>query len=84
MLPLLATYGLTVNADLVGDNASYNPVAQKRQIFTERMRYPLWVKVITDNINKKHPIMEDFTTINMFWASSITLLIESRRHEILL
>ncbi|HBD94011.1 MAG: hypothetical protein A2015_04035 [Spirochaetes bacterium GWF1_31_7] len=73
MIRLLADYGITVNADLVGDNLSFNPVAQRGQLFVEKLRYPLWVKIATENLNKESVIVEDFSTINLFWPSSITI-----------
>jgi len=73
IIDLLRNYGITINKDLVGDNESYNPVVQRNNIgLPEKFRYPLWIKVTSDNINKKNPIVEDFDDFNLFWASSIT------------
>lgn len=71
VIDMVASYGITVNKDLVGDNLSYNPVAQRGNLFIERMRYPLWIKVVSENINKKSLIVDDFDVVNLFWASSI-------------
>ncbi|MCH5150411.1 MAG: GldG family protein [Spirochaetales bacterium] len=73
IINMLSAYGITINHDLVGDNLSYNPVMQRSSVFAERMRYPLWIKVISENINKKNPIVDDFNEVNLFWASSITI-----------
>lgn len=73
VIDMLASYGITINHDLVGDNSSYNPVMQRSSIFAERMRYPMWIKVISENINKKNPIVDEFNEVNLFWASSITI-----------
>ncbi|MBO5287818.1 MAG: GldG family protein [Spirochaetales bacterium] len=73
VINMLAAYGITINHDLVGDNESYNPVMQRGSIFAERMRYPMWVKVIAENINRKNPIVDEFNEVNMFWPSSITI-----------
>ena len=73
VINMLSAYGITINHDLVGDNQSYNPVMQRGSIFAERMRYPLWVKVIAENINRKNPIVDDFNEVNLFWPSSITI-----------
>lgn len=73
VIDMLASYGITVNHDLVGDNLSYNPVMQRGSIFAERMRYPMWVKVVSENINRKNPIVDEFNEVNLFWPSSITV-----------
>lgn len=72
-IDLLSSYGLTINKDLVGDNVSYNPVMQSGTFGVEKSRYPLWIKIVSENINKKNPIVGDFNSVNMFWASSINI-----------
>lgn len=73
VIDMLSSYGITINKDLVGDNLSYNPVSQRGQLFVDKLRYPLWVKVVRENINRENVIVDDFSSLNFFWPSSITV-----------
>jgi len=70
---LLASYGIKVNKDLVGDNDSYNAVPQRQGGAVKQFRYPIWPKIKSANINRKHPITGEINRINLFWPSSIDL-----------
>ncbi len=73
LLDMFAKYGIKVNPDLVGDNESFNYVSQRGQVYSEKFRYPLWIKVIKQNISPEKNILNNMDTINFSWASSITI-----------
>lgn len=69
LFDILASYGVTLNKDLVGDNQSYNPIRQGFSL----TRYPLWLKIKSSNFNKDNIIVSEIERLNMLWASSITV-----------
>ncbi|MBR6060906.1 MAG: GldG family protein [Spirochaetales bacterium] len=70
LIDLLQHYGIKLNRNLVGDNQSYNGV---RQGFS-MLRYPLWVKVKSSNINRDSAVVSGIDRLNLLWTSSIDIM----------
>lgn len=71
---LMASYGIKINIDMIGDNESFNPYMQVDNYnnYTP-VRYPIWPKIVSSNINKDHPTVDGLEGFNLFWASSIDI-----------
>jgi ABC-type uncharacterized transport system involved in gliding motility auxiliary subunit len=71
---LLASYGIKVNKNLIGDNDSYNALPQRGPDgILRKNRYPIWPKIKSANINKKHSAIAETDSLNLFWPSSIDI-----------
>ena len=70
---LLASYGIKININMIGDNESYNPFMEQGAYGYSPQRYPIWPKIISSNINKDHPCVDGLESLNLFWASSIDI-----------
>ena len=70
---LLASYGIKINIDMIGDNDSFNPYMERDAYGYSPQRYPIWPKIISSNINKDHPAVDGLESFNLFWASSIDI-----------
>lgn len=77
---LLQSYGITVNKNLVGDNDSYNGLQQGFSVY----RYPIWPKIKSQNVNKKHPCVDELNGFNLFWPSSIDIADKIKNNTTLL
>jgi ABC-type uncharacterized transport system involved in gliding motility auxiliary subunit len=72
LFDLLSSYGIKINRDIVGDNESFSPVIQRQNFFIE-YRYPIWPRIKGENFSKTNPIVQNMTSLNLFWASSIDI-----------
>jgi ABC-type uncharacterized transport system involved in gliding motility auxiliary subunit len=73
MLSMLDNYGFTVNHDFVGDNDSYLPMPDGNNMIQSKKRYPIWVRIKGENINKNSIAANKLESMNLFWVSSISL-----------
>ncbi len=72
LIPLLDSYGIKINKDIVGDNESYIPVPQYDQSgFGVEYRYPVWPRIKKENMSPKNSALLDIKTLNLYWPSSI-------------
>lgn len=73
LFDLLAHYGIKINKDMIGDNDSYNSYMQQGDFGYTPLKYPIWPKIISLNINKDQPSVDGLEGLNLFWASSIDI-----------
>ncbi len=73
LFDMLNYYGFKINKDMVGDNDSYTSLPQRQGFFVQEFRYPIWPKIKSQNINKKHLSVAGLTSLNLFWPSSIDI-----------
>lgn len=70
--PLLAKYGVTLNADLVADVANtYAAFGDATQTFIQP--YPFWLVLHRDHFDATHPITAKLERLTLPWVSSLAL-----------
>jgi len=70
LLDLLEAYGMRIDKNMVGDNDSAKSIPEGP---FSSIKYPLWISIKTANFNSKSPIVADINSIDILWASSITI-----------
>jgi ABC-type uncharacterized transport system involved in gliding motility auxiliary subunit len=69
-------WGVKLNDDLVADisngRASFSS-SQNSRNFTYLMNYPLWPKILPENIDQKSAIVSSLQSLVLPWASSLTI-----------
>jgi ABC-type uncharacterized transport system involved in gliding motility auxiliary subunit len=77
LLAMVASYGATVTTALVLDRSAltiqYQTPSRSGARQIRLSRYPLWIGILGENGNKKHPLTSRFGGIDLFWASPIEL-----------
>ncbi|MDR1218912.1 MAG: GldG family protein [Treponema sp.] len=77
LLAMLASYGATVKGELTLDRSAltiqYQTASRSGMRQVRLTRYPLWIGVLAENGNAKHPLTSRFDGIDLFWASPIEL-----------
>ncbi|WP_461257951.1 GldG family protein [Treponema sp. R80B11-R83G3] len=77
LLEMIASYGVIVRQELALDRSAltiqYQTRSQNGAIQYRITRYPLWIGVLGDNGNAKHPVSSAFTGLDLYWASPLEL-----------
>jgi ABC-type uncharacterized transport system involved in gliding motility auxiliary subunit len=77
LLAMVSYYGATVKPELVLDNSAltipYQTQSPSGMTQLRLIRYPLWIGVMEENGNPRHPITAGFAGVDLFWASPIDL-----------
>jgi len=77
LLDMIASYGVIIRQELALDRSAltlqYQTRAQSGAIQFRIVRYPLWIGVLNDNGNDKHPVSSSFTGLDLYWASPLEL-----------
>jgi gliding-associated putative ABC transporter substrate-binding component GldG len=77
LLEMIASYGAIIRQELALDRNAltlqYQTRAQSGMIQYRIVRYPLWIGILGDNGNKKHPVSSGFTGLDVYWASPLEL-----------
>ena len=77
LLEMLASYGVIVRQELALDRSAltlqYQTRSQNGMVQYRITRYPLWIGVLGDNGNPKHPVTSAFTGLDLYWASPLEL-----------
>jgi gliding-associated putative ABC transporter substrate-binding component GldG len=73
---LLSAYGLKLNNDLVTDTSNGRASFSSNNgsySMTYMINYPLWPKILPNNMNKQNVIVADLENVILPWVSSITV-----------
>ena len=70
---MLASYGVTVNSDLIADYGSAETLTFGGGMFSVMREYYLWPKIIAEGFNSESPITQKLQTAVLPWASSLTI-----------
>jgi len=77
LLDMIASYGVIIRPELALDRSAltlqYQTRTQSGAVQFKIMRYPLWIGVLGDNGNSKHPVSSAFTGLDLYWASPLEL-----------
>ncbi|MCL2440958.1 MAG: GldG family protein [Treponema sp.] len=77
LLDMIASYGVIVRPELALDRNALTIQFQARTpqggVQRRIARYPLWIGVLGDNGNNKHPVSSGFSGLDLFWASPLEL-----------
>jgi gliding-associated putative ABC transporter substrate-binding component GldG len=77
LLDMIASYGVIIRQELALDRNAltlqYQTKSQSGMLQYRIVRYPLWIGVLADNGNGKHPVSSRFTGIDVYWASPLEL-----------
>jgi ABC-type uncharacterized transport system involved in gliding motility auxiliary subunit len=77
LLVMLTSYGVSVRRELVLDRTALTLQYQSRMpsggIQYRIVRYPLWIGVLGDNGNLKHPVSAGFGGLDLYWSSPVEL-----------
>jgi len=77
MLEMIAAYGVIIRPELALDRNALEMIYQTRSpsggAQYRIVRYPLWISVLGENGNPKHPISSNFFGVDLFWASPLEL-----------
>jgi gliding-associated putative ABC transporter substrate-binding component GldG len=77
MLEMIAAYGVIIRPELALDRNALEMIYQTRSQnggFQYRIvRYPLWISILGENGNPKHPVSSNFFGLDLFWASPLEL-----------
>ncbi|MDR2595891.1 MAG: GldG family protein [Treponema sp.] len=77
MLEMIAAYGVIIRPELTLDRNALEMIYQTRSpsggLQYRIVRYPLWISVLGENGNPKHPISSNFFGLDLFWASPLEL-----------
>jgi ABC-type uncharacterized transport system involved in gliding motility auxiliary subunit len=77
LLEMIASYGVVIRQELALDRSALTLQYQTRTpsggIQFRIVRYPLWIGVLNDNGNDKHPVSSSFTGLDLYWASPLEL-----------
>jgi len=78
LLEMISSYGVTVRPELVLDRSALNfPYQVSTPYGTVQSgmarNYPLWISVLEENANPKHPVSSGLTGLHLYWASPLEL-----------
>jgi ABC-type uncharacterized transport system involved in gliding motility auxiliary subunit len=78
LLEMIASYGVTVRRELVLDRNSLTLPYQVSTPYggiqtTIARNYSLWISVLEENGNLRHPVTSGFTGLHLYWASPLEL-----------
>ncbi|MDR2194656.1 MAG: GldG family protein [Treponema sp.] len=77
LLAMVASYGATVKSELALDRSAltiqYQSASRSGMRQMHLARYPLWIGVLAENGNTRHPLTSRFGGIDLFWASPLEL-----------
>jgi gliding-associated putative ABC transporter substrate-binding component GldG len=77
LLEMIASYGAIIRQELALDiNAltlQYQARTPSGGVQYRIVRYPLWIGVLGDNGNDKHPVCSSFLGVDLYWASPLEL-----------
>ncbi|MCL2758607.1 MAG: GldG family protein [Treponema sp.] len=77
LLDMIASYGVIIRPELALDRNALTLQFQSRLptggVQFRIVRYPLWIGVMGDNGNPKHPVSSSFAGLDMYWASPLEL-----------
>jgi len=77
LLDMIASYGVIIRPELALDRTALTLQYQTRTPSGATqyriMRYPLWIGVLSENGNVKHPVSSGFTGLDLYWASPLEL-----------
>jgi len=77
LFEMIASYGVIIRQELALDRNALTLQYQTRSpngaIQYRIMRYPLWIGVLGDNGNDKHPVCSAFSGLDLYWASPLEL-----------
>jgi len=77
LFEMIASYGVIIRQELALDRNAltlqYQTRAPNGAIQYRIMRYPLWIGVLGDNGNEKHPVCSAFSGLDLYWASPLEL-----------
>jgi len=78
LLDMIASYGATIRPELVLDRSALTLPYQVTSPFggaqSNRARnYFLWINVLEENGNSKHPVSSGFSGLHLYWASPLEL-----------
>jgi len=77
MLEMIAAYGVIIRPELALDRNALEMIYQTRSpsgsVQYRIVRYPLWISVLGENGNPKHPVSSNFFGLDLFWASPLEL-----------
>jgi len=77
LLEMIASYGAIIRQELALDRNALTLQYQARMpnggIQYRIVRYPLWIGVLGDNGNGKHPVCSAFSGIDLYWSSPLEL-----------
>jgi ABC-type uncharacterized transport system involved in gliding motility auxiliary subunit len=68
----VASYGATVNPDLVVDRVNSN-ASFRTGATTRALPYPFWPKAVPPGVSRESPVVSGLDVISFPWTSSITL-----------
>jgi gliding-associated putative ABC transporter substrate-binding component GldG len=85
LLDMIASYGVIIRQELALDRNALTLQYQTRTpsgaVQYRIVRYPLWIGVLGDNGNEKHPVCSAFSGIDLYWASPLELAAPSSSVE---
>ncbi|MDR3304205.1 MAG: GldG family protein [Treponema sp.] len=77
LLAMVSRYGATVKPELVLDRSAlllrYASQTASGATQTRFVQYPLWIGVLPENANSKHPLTARFSGIDLFWPNHLEL-----------
>jgi len=77
LLEMIASYGVVIRPELALDrnalNLQYQTRTQTGAVQFRIVRYPLWIGVMQDNGNPKHPVSANFSGLDLYWSSPLEL-----------
>jgi len=77
LLDMIASYGVIIRPELALDRSAltlqYQTRSQSGMVQYRIIRYPLWIGVLDDNGNVKHPVSSGFSGLDLYWASPLEL-----------
>jgi len=77
LLEMIASYGVIIRQELALDRSAltlqYSTRLPSGATQYKIVRYPLWIGVLSDSGNVKHPVSSAFTGLDLYWASPLEL-----------
>ncbi len=77
LLRMLANYGVVIEPQLALDKAClilpYQTMSMSGGVQVRLARYPYWITVLDKNGNHDNPITANFSGVDLFWSSPLTL-----------
>jgi len=77
LFEMIASYGVIIRQEFALDRNALTLQYQARMpnggIQYRIVRYPLWIGVLGDNGNAKHPVCSAFSGIDLYWSSPLEL-----------
>ncbi|GBU29198.1 ABC transporter [Treponema sp. R8-4-B8] len=77
LLEMISSYGVIIRQEFALDRSAltlqYQTRTQSGAVQYRITRYPLWIGVLGDNGNVKHPVSSGFSGLDLYWASPLEL-----------